>query len=87
MSDPHPPTPSPGPAAGSAPPLEERYFRKGLGLRTEVKDLIRGDYHSGIVRRFRENGFVLTVGDVTFRLAKEFGFTADNVAAVAERVL
>ena len=34
------------PAAGSvgqeaaAPPLESRYFRKGLGLRTEVKDLI-----------------------------------------------
>jgi 4-hydroxy-3-methylbut-2-enyl diphosphate reductase len=26
------------------------------------------------VRRFRENGHVLTVGDVTFRLAREFGF-------------
>jgi 4-hydroxy-3-methylbut-2-enyl diphosphate reductase len=53
---------------------EERYFRKGLGLRAEVKDRIAGDYHSAIVQRFRENDFTLTVGDVTFRLAKEFGF-------------
>ena len=74
VSDPRPPAPPADPAAAAPPPLEERYFRKGLGMRTEVKDLIRGDYHSGIVRRFRENGFVLTVGDVTFRLAKEFGF-------------
>jgi 4-hydroxy-3-methylbut-2-enyl diphosphate reductase len=55
-------------------PLEERYFRKGLGLRAEVKDRIAADYHSSIVRRFRENGFALTSGDVTFRLAREFGF-------------
>ena len=54
--------------------LAERYFRKGLGLRAEVKDVIASDYHSAIVRRFRENGSVLRVGEVTFRLAKEFGF-------------
>jgi 4-hydroxy-3-methylbut-2-enyl diphosphate reductase len=51
-----------------------RYFRKGLGLRAEVKDRIVGDYHSVLVQRFRENDFTLTVGDVTFRLAREFGF-------------
>ena len=55
-------------------PLSDRYFRKGLGLRTEVKDVISGDYASDLVRRFRENGFTLEAKDLTFRLAREFGF-------------
>jgi 4-hydroxy-3-methylbut-2-en-1-yl diphosphate reductase len=63
-------------AQSTAPhaPLGERYFRKGLGLRTEVRDTIAQDYHSAIVRRFREQGFVLRAGPVTFRLAEQFGF-------------
>jgi 4-hydroxy-3-methylbut-2-enyl diphosphate reductase len=65
--------PLPG-TPSEVPPLADRYFRKGLGLRTEVRDRISGDYHSGIVRRFRESGFGLRAGDVTFRLAQEFGF-------------
>jgi len=52
----------------------DRYFRKGLGLRTEVTELISGDYHSDLVRRFREHDFRLDVGRLSFRLAKEFGF-------------
>lgn len=67
MSD----APTPGP---DAVPLEDRYFRKGLGLRSEVKERIAGDYHSAIVRRFREEGFTLRVADLTFRLAAQFGF-------------
>ena len=54
--------------------LADRYFRKGLGLRTAVADVIASDYHSALVRRFRENGSVLRAGDLTFRLAREFGF-------------
>ena len=52
----------------------DRYFRKGLGLRTEVKEMISGDYHSEIVKRFREHGFRIEAGPLTFRLAREFGF-------------
>jgi len=63
------PPPGPDPV-----PLADRYFRKGLGLRGEVKERIAGDYHSGIVRRFREEGFTLRVADLTFRLAAQFGF-------------
>jgi 4-hydroxy-3-methylbut-2-enyl diphosphate reductase len=63
----------PGRPADVSPP-PDRYFRKGLGLRTEVREQISGDYHSDIVRRFRESGFALRAGDVTFRLAREFGF-------------
>lgn len=54
--------------------LAERYFRKGLGLRNEVREGIAGDYHSALVRRFREEGFTLEEGGLTFRLAAQFGF-------------
>src|SRR5438477_126433 len=37
---------SSAPHAASAAPIDERYFRKGLGLRVEVKESIAGDYHS-----------------------------------------
>lgn len=58
---------------------EERYFRKGLGLRAEVREQVAGEFRSDVVRRFREGGFRLTFDDapggpVTFRLAREFGF-------------
>ena len=49
------------PPGSETVPLGDRYFRKGLGLRGEVKDRIAGDYHSAIVRRFREEGFTLRV--------------------------
>ena len=73
MSEPAAAPSASGLPVGASPPAD-RYFRKGLGLRTEVKEHIAGDYHSEIVRRFREEGFTLRVGDVTFRLAREFGF-------------
>jgi 4-hydroxy-3-methylbut-2-enyl diphosphate reductase len=50
------------------------YVQKGFGLKEQIKDVLRLDYHSRLVDKIRENGFVLTCGDVTFKLAKEFGF-------------
>src|SRR5260370_4372067 len=32
------------------------------------------DYHSQVVDRIRAHGYVLSVGDLTFKLAREFGF-------------
>lgn len=61
----------------SGPPdaqAEERYFRKGLGLRADVREQVASEFHSDLVRRFREAGFRLRAGDTTFRLAREFGF-------------
>ena len=63
--------PPPVPDAG---PAEERYFRRGLGLRQEVRGEVEADYHSALVRQFRENGYTLEREGVTFRLAREFGF-------------
>lgn len=53
---------------------EATYFRKGFGLKQEIEGALSADYHSQLVARVRENGNRLAVGDVTFRLAKEFGF-------------
>ncbi len=50
------------------------YVQKGFGLKEEIKDLLRDDYHSRLVDTIREHGNVLTCGSVTFKLAKEFGF-------------
>jgi 4-hydroxy-3-methylbut-2-enyl diphosphate reductase len=54
--------------------VTEKYFRKGFGLRKEVAETLAVDYHSQIVDRVRENNFALEVGNLYFRLAREFGF-------------
>jgi len=50
------------------------YFRKGFGLKSEVQGDLAADYDGDIVDLLRSHDFTLTVGDVTIRLAKEFGF-------------
>ncbi len=54
--------------------MEQTYFRKGFGLKKELKPLIDAEYHSAIVERIRSRGYVDTFGDVTVRLAQQFGF-------------
>ncbi len=53
---------------------EQNYFRKGLGLKEEVKPELIADYRSALVDLVRSNGHQLTVGDLTIHLANEFGF-------------
>jgi 4-hydroxy-3-methylbut-2-en-1-yl diphosphate reductase len=54
--------------------MEQTYFRKGFGLKKELKHLIDAEYHSALVERVRARGYTDTFGDVTVRLAQEFGF-------------
>src|SRR5438270_8304565 len=55
------------------PPDSSMYFRKGFGLKAEVqKDLAA--YEGDLVDRMKATDYTLTVGDVTLRLAREFGF-------------
>jgi 4-hydroxy-3-methylbut-2-enyl diphosphate reductase len=56
----------------SSPP--DTYFRKGFGLQADVRQDLSADYAGWIVDVLRERDFTLTVGDVTVRLAREFGF-------------
>ncbi len=50
------------------------YFRKGFGLKADVQDELASDYSGRIVDLLREHDNTLVAGDVTIRLAKEFGF-------------
>lgn len=54
--------------------MEETYFRKGFGLKAEVTPIIDAEYHSDLVERIRSRGYTDSFGDVTVRLAEEFGF-------------
>jgi 4-hydroxy-3-methylbut-2-enyl diphosphate reductase len=54
--------------------VEQTYFRKGFGLKDEIEGALTADYHSRVVEAIRERGHALTVGDLTIRLAREFGF-------------
>jgi len=53
------------------PPL---IYRKGLALGEAVAGDLARDYHSALVDRMRENGFVHRSGRLTVHLAREFGF-------------
>lgn len=53
---------------------EQQIYRKGFGLKDQVEQDLDQDYRSRLVEKIREQGNVLRVGTLTFRLAKEFGF-------------
>jgi 4-hydroxy-3-methylbut-2-enyl diphosphate reductase len=55
-------------------PGEIVYYPRGFGLKAAIAPALAADYHSAIVTRLKESGHVLNVGDLTFRLAREFGF-------------
>jgi 4-hydroxy-3-methylbut-2-enyl diphosphate reductase len=50
------------------------YFRKGFGLKAEVKETLGADYSGRLVDLLRSRDFTLSAGAVTVRLAREFGF-------------
>jgi 4-hydroxy-3-methylbut-2-en-1-yl diphosphate reductase len=52
----------------------DTYYRKGFGLKTEVQGELAADYDGRLVDLLRAQEFTLTVGEVTVRLAREFGF-------------
>jgi len=54
--------------------VEQTYFRKGFGLKGAIEGALTADYHSQVVDAIRGAGYALRVGDLTFRLAGEFGF-------------
>lgn len=54
--------------------MTETYFRRGFGLKAEIEGQLAADYDSAIVDAFKAHDHTLTVGPLTFRLAREFGF-------------
>lgn len=54
--------------------MTDTYFRKGFGLRQAIAGDLTRDYHSAVVDAIRAQDCELRVGDLTFRLARAFGF-------------
>ena len=54
--------------------MDTTYYRKGFGLKREIQGILTADYHSNVVEAIKANDYVLEVGHLTFRLAREFGF-------------
>ncbi|MBX3132388.1 MAG: 4-hydroxy-3-methylbut-2-enyl diphosphate reductase [Gemmatimonadaceae bacterium] len=50
------------------------YVRKGFGLKAEVQETLTADYDGQLVDLLLAREHTLVAGDVTIRLAKEFGF-------------
>jgi 4-hydroxy-3-methylbut-2-enyl diphosphate reductase len=50
------------------------YFQRGFGLKEEVGPRLQADYHSRLVERLKESDYRLCIGELTFLLAREFGF-------------
>ena len=50
------------------------YFRTGFGLKRDVLPVLEREYHSEVVDRLKAAGFQATAGDITVRLAAEFGY-------------
>ena len=66
-------------SASSDAAFSERYFRKGLGLRQEVRGQVASEYRSDWAQAFRDSGHTLGFqradgASTTFQLAREWGF-------------
>jgi 4-hydroxy-3-methylbut-2-enyl diphosphate reductase len=53
---------------------DSTYVRKGFGLKAEVQNTLTADYDGHLVDLLLAREYTLEAGDVTIRLAKEFGF-------------
>src|SRR5919202_1613473 len=56
------------------PENSSTYFRKGFGLKAEVRGVLSADYDGRVVDLLRERDYTLAAGGLTVRLAREFGF-------------
>jgi 4-hydroxy-3-methylbut-2-enyl diphosphate reductase len=53
---------------------EQRYFQKGFNLKEVVGPHLAASYHSPVVERLKQLGYAARVGEITVKLAREFGF-------------
>src|SRR6185295_9468416 len=58
----------------SCPTVSETYFQKGFNLKAAVGPVLAQSYHSAVVDRLKELGHAARAGDLSLKLALEFGF-------------
>jgi len=51
-----------------------QYFQKGFGLKTVVGPVLAQNYASAVVEKLKNLGYEARVGELTLKLAREFGF-------------
>ncbi|NEP62886.1 MAG: 4-hydroxy-3-methylbut-2-enyl diphosphate reductase [Symploca sp. SIO2G7] len=62
----------------------ENYYRaQGFGEKERVAVQMNDEYQSGLIQTIRDQGYVYTQGDVTIKLAKDFGFCWGVERAIA----
>jgi 4-hydroxy-3-methylbut-2-enyl diphosphate reductase len=54
--------------------VSQTYFQKGFNLKATVAPVLATSYDSRVVDRLRELGHAARAGDLTLKLAREFGF-------------
>jgi len=54
--------------------VNETYFQKGFGLKSEVGPVLARTYQSAVVERLKGLGYEAGAGGLHFKLAREFGF-------------
>lgn len=52
----------------------DSYYRRGLGLKAQVKPVLQAEYGSELVQAMKASDHQLKVGRLTFRMAKSLGF-------------
>ncbi|WP_419168005.1 4-hydroxy-3-methylbut-2-enyl diphosphate reductase [Candidatus Palauibacter sp.] len=63
-----------GPAGRKASTGEQRYFRRGLGLKKEIQPVIDFEYGSALVALIRERDYELRIDRLQLRFARSSGF-------------
>lgn len=61
----------------------DHYHRKGFGREAEVTDLLQLEYQSNLIQQIRDSGYTLRRGEITIRLAEDFGFCWGVERAIA----
>jgi 4-hydroxy-3-methylbut-2-enyl diphosphate reductase len=54
--------------------VSQTYFQKGFNLKAAVAPVLAQSYDSGVVDRLRQLGYAARAGELTLKLAREFGF-------------
>jgi len=54
--------------------VSQTYFQKGVNLKAVVRPLLAQSYHSRVVDRLKELSYRARAGEMTLKLAREFGF-------------
>ncbi len=54
--------------------MTETYFQKGFGLKAAVAPTLSSSYASAVVAKIQALGYAVGAGEITLRLAREFGF-------------